>query len=107
MFGRLEEIARRYDALTEALSAPDAYLSPDFAANSKEHAELGEIVEAYRAYRKTEQELQVTLSEADAETGELRELLLEEAGVLRERLKEAETQLKVMLLPKDKNDSRG
>ena len=46
-------------------------------------------------------------AEAEKESGEMRALLLEEARICRERLAEAETGLKVMLLPKDKNDERG
>ncbi len=104
---RLEEIAARYDALTEALSAPDAYLGEDYAKLSKERAELEEIVEAYRAYRKAEAEMEDALAEAERETGELRDLLLEEGRTLREELKTRERELKAMLLPKDVHDDRG
>ena len=107
MFARLEEIAARYDALTEALAAPDAYLSPDFVERSKERAELEEVVGAYRVYKRTSEELSDACAEAEKETGEMRAMLLEEADVLREKLKELDTQLKLMLLPTDKNDARG
>ncbi len=107
MFPRLEEICARYDALSEQLSAPDAYLSADFAKCSKERAELEEIVETYRVYRRTEEEMNAAFAEAEHETEEMRELLLEEGHALKERLHTVEEQLKLLLLPKDKNDERG
>ncbi len=107
MLGRLEEIAKRYAALTEELSAPDAYLSPRFVERSKERAELEEIVEAYHVCKRTAEELETTCAEAEAESGEMRDMLLEEAELLRAKLKEQEDGLKLMLLPKDKDDGRG
>ena len=106
MLRRLEEISKRYDALSEELSAPDAYMGADFAKLSKERAELEEIVEAYRAYRKTEGEMNAAFAEAEGETEEMKELLLEEGYALKEQLKGMEENLKVLLLPKDKNDER-
>ena len=50
--------------------------------------------------------MNAALAEAEAETGEMRELLLEEGRALKESLADAETALKILLLPKDKNDER-
>ncbi len=107
MFRRLKDICARYDALTQQLSADGAYAEADFAKRSKERADLEEIVTAYRAYLKTEEEMNAALSEAESETDEMKDLLLEEGYSLKERLKEEESNLKILLLPKDKNDERG
>ncbi len=106
MLKKLAEIAARFDELTRRLDAPEAYLDADYARLSKERAELGEIVTAYRAYERTQKEMEAALAEAEGESEEMRELLLEEAHALKERLKEEEAALKLLLLPKDKNDER-
>ncbi len=106
MLKRLEEISARYDALSRQLSAPDAYLGADFAKLSKERAELSEVVESYRAYKKTEEEMNAAFAEAEKETEEMRELFLGEGYALKEKLRAMEEELKVLLLPKDKNDER-
>ncbi len=107
MLRRLEEIKGRYAALTEQLSAPDAYLREDFGKLSKERAELAELVSAYDEYSRLSREMEAAFSEAEKETGELKDLLLEEGYALKERLKEQEHTLKTMLLPKDVRDERG
>ena len=108
MFEKLQKIAERYDEIEAELSRPGA-LSDRAAWTrlTKERAELSGPVEAYRAYLRLKGEMEAALAEAEKESGEMRALLLEEAQICRERLAEAETGLKVMLLPKDKNDERG
>ncbi len=108
MIARLEEIAARYDALGAELSLPEVYSDPErFARLSRERAELQELAEAYHVYKRTQCELQSALREAEGEQEEMRALFLEEAQALREKLREEEEGLKVLLLPKDKNDERG
>ncbi len=106
MLKRIEEIVKRYEALTQTLSSPEAYRDPDFAALSKERAELEEIVEAYRDFERTNADMGAAFAEAERETGEMRDLLLEEGYALKETLKEKEHALKALLLPKDRDDER-
>ncbi len=107
MLGKLQAIAARFDELTETLSKPETLADMEsWTKLSKERAELEEIVAAYRDYRKAESEMQAAFSEAEQEQGEMRELLLEEGYSLKEQLAEKETSLKILLLPKDKNDGR-
>ncbi len=106
MLKRLKDVERRYEALSQALSEPDAYRRADFAALSKERSELEEIVTAYREYERTNADMGAAFSEAEHETGELRDLLFEEGYRLKEELAEKETALKILLLPKDRDDER-
>ncbi len=108
MFSKLDAIAARYEELGELLSRPDALADLDnWRKLSRERAELEPIAEAYAAYRKKREEHDAALAEADKETGEMRELLLDEALTCKGALAEMERTLKVLLLPKDKNDERG
>ncbi len=108
MLKRIEEIAAHYDALCNSLSDPAVYSDAErFKKLSKERAELEEIVSVYRAYRKGEAEMNAALEEAAGESEEMKELLLEEASSLKDRLRALEKELKTLLLPKDKNDERG
>ena len=108
MFSKLDAIAARYEELGELLSRSDALADLDnWRKLSRERAELEPIAEAYAAYRKKREEHDAALAEADKETGEMRELLLDEALTCKGALAEMERTLKVLLLPKDKNDERG
>lgn len=107
MLDKLETISRRFDEISELLSLPETLSDMDaWTKLSKERAELEEIAEAYRSYRKTEAEMNAAFAEADREQGEMRELLLEEGYALKEKLVQSQTELKILLLPKDRNDER-
>ncbi len=106
MLKKLSGIAARYDELSARLAAPNAYLSEDFVKLSRERAELEEIVSAYHALCETQKEMDAAFSEAEHETEEMRDLLLEEGYALKEKLKRQEEEIKILLLPKDKNDER-
>ena len=108
MFSKLDTVAARYDELTQMLSQPDALSDMEsWRALSREHAELEPIARSYRAYRKKQEERDAALAEAEKETGEMRALLLDEAQECRQQLAAMERELKVLLLPKDKNDEGG
>ena len=108
MFSRLDAIAERYEQLGELLSSPETLSDMEnWRALSRERAELEPIAEAYSAYKKKKAERDEALAEAEKETGEMRELLLDEALTCKGALAEMEKTLKVLLLPKDKNDERG
>lgn len=108
MFSRLDAIAARYEQLGELLSSPETLSDMEnWRALSRERAELEPIAEAYSAYKKKKAERDEALAEAEKETGEMRELLLDEVLTCKGALAEMEKTLKVLLLPKDKNDERG
>lgn len=108
MFSRLDAIAARYEQLGELLSSPETLSDMEnWRALSRERAELEPIAEAYSAYKKKKAERDEAFAEAEKETGEMRELLLDEALTCKGALAEMEKTLKVLLLPKDKNDERG
>src|SRR5206468_5709108 len=78
-----------------------------YATTMRQHRQLGEIVEKYRAVRKMHEDLQGAqdlLSMADDD--EMREMARMEISDIEEKLPAAEEELKVLLLPKDPNDEK-
>lgn len=105
---KLLAIEARYEEIENLLVKAETVSDPAlFKKLSKERSESEEIVTAYRELRKTREEGEAAKKEAEQETGEMKELLLEEVAECKARAAELEKQLKILLLPKDKNDERG
>ena len=105
MLDQLKEIANRYEAIVSHLEDPSVYADPERLAKlTREQKELSPVVEAYEALRRAErdiQEAQELLS--DPEMKEMAQEEFQRAKADKERLEE---ELKLLLLPKDPNDSR-
>jgi peptide chain release factor 1 len=103
MFGHLEEVEKRYDSIIKALSDPN--ITPyEIHRLSKERFEISEIVETYREYKKTQEEIdknRVILGDK-----ELGELVTEEISSLEKRQAKLEEKLRFLLIPKDPNDNK-
>ncbi len=99
---RLDAILARADALSEEMNGE---LPPErFVELSKEFAELDPIAKAVRAYREAlaeRDDLQALSEGDDAEMAELAGVELEE---LAEKLPQMESDLEILLLPKDAAD---
>lgn len=105
MFDKIEELERRFQEL-EALLADPAIISNqvEFRKLSREHADLSALVEAYRSYKKVMGDIEGNRELlADPEMKEMAEAELEELETRKEAL---ENEIKLLLLPKDPNDSR-
>ncbi len=105
MFEKLEEVEARYRELDALLCTPEVIGNREkFQSLSKEHADLTELVETYRQYRqaltRTEENKELL---SDPELRDLARQELEADRLVIERLTE---QLKVLLLPRDKNDDK-
>jgi len=107
MYSRLKEIVRRYEELQGLLSDGEIVAKPSlYQKYAKEHADLHDLVEVYRAYeevRRRIEEGQLLLKENDEE---LKEIVREEMPLLKEQLEELDGRLKVLLLPRDPNDDK-
>jgi len=107
MFKKLKEIEVRYHELEQLLSDPAVVANrSEFQKLAKEHADLTEIVAAYREYEKTSMQLDEDLELLKDSDEDLKELLKEEIPELREILEDLENKLRILLLPKDPNDDR-
>ena len=102
---KLEALAARYDELQTRLSQPETVADMDnFRRLMKEHADMEELMAAYREYRATADNLagaREMLEDAD-----LCEMAKEEIAQLEPRKEELEKRLQLLLLPKDPNDER-
>lgn len=102
---KLEGLAGRLDELDRMLASSEATRDMDqYRRLTREHTELGPVVELYQTWCQTEADLQSALEMmADPEMKELAEAEMKSAS---ERLPEIERELQNSLLPKDSNDER-
>ena len=105
MFEKIEELERRFQELEALLSDPAVIANqPEFRKLSREHADLSELVEAYRRYRKVLAEIEGNrelLADPD-----MKEMAEEELDSLEEEKERLEAEIKLLLLPKDPNDNK-
>ncbi len=108
MLDRLEKVRERYEEITRLLSDPGVASNPDrFRTLSKEHSDLTPLMKVYEAYRKLKTDIaglkEITESSSDPE---MRNLAYAELDEARQNLAKMEEELKVLLIPKDPNDSK-
>ena len=108
MLDRLEKVKERYEEITQLLS------DPNVAANQaryrdlrKEHSDLTPLIKAYEAYSKAKRDLaglkEITETSSDSE---MKQLAYSEMDETKTKLQVLEEELKVLLIPKDPNDSK-
>ncbi len=108
MLEKLKTIKERYDALSRELSDPGVIGNQEkFRALAQEQSAIADIAAAYDEYAVVldhiAQNKEILETEKDAE---LLELAREEIEPLLKQKDEMETELKVLLIPKDKNDDK-
>ena len=107
MLDKLEEVEKRYEQLEGLLTDPQLLRQQrEYSKVAKERSDLEGLVSCYREWKKVGREIQENQELLNENDDAIRELAKEELSVLRERKEELEARLKVLLLPKDPNDSR-
>lgn len=108
MFEHLEEVVHRYEELINELSDPSVAGNSDkYRKLMKEQTELIPLVEKYKEYREVKAGIDDSLMILEEEKDEdMRELAKEELNDCRSRIDDIEHDLKILLLPKDINDSK-
>jgi peptide chain release factor 1 len=105
MLEKIEEIERRFQELEALLSDPAVIGNQtEFRKFSREHADIAPLVDAYRQHRKVLEEIEGNrelLADPD-----MKEMAEEELKSLEARREELEKEIRLLLLPKDPNDSR-
>ncbi|HLR83167.1 MAG TPA: peptide chain release factor 1 [Paenalcaligenes sp.] len=105
MRNRLEQLSHRLIEIDALLSEPDATSDMDnFTRLSRERAEIEPVVTAFQSYVETEQDM-LTAQEMLRDP-ELKELGEEEYQLTKDRLETLESDLQILLLPKDPDDER-
>jgi peptide chain release factor 1 len=108
MFDRIEDILRKYEDITMELNEPSVIADQErFRKLMKEQKNLEPLVECYNEYKKCKETIEESLSMLDEESDpEMKEMLKEELQAAKDRVPELESQLKILLLPKDPNDDK-
>jgi peptide chain release factor 1 len=108
VLGRLDTTVRRFDEIEASLANPaGGFDQARYTALVKERASMEATVEAYRRYRKTLADLEANEALQRENTDpEMRELAEEEAKELRARRDALESDLQVLMIPKDPNDEK-
>lgn len=105
---KLKELEQRYAQTLEEMADPAVASDQDrYREVSIRHSELRPVIESFQKYQRAFSEMsdavEMAASESDAE---LREYLEAEAEEQRAKLEPLETELRVMLVPKDPNDDK-
>ena len=108
MFEQLEGVEARYRDLGEEMARPEVATDPSRVRElGKEYRDLEEIVATYRAYTQVREDLadahDIISTSADAELIDMAQLEKED---LAQREADLAAKLKLLLIPKDPNDSK-
>jgi peptide chain release factor 1 len=102
---KLAQLSARLAEVNRLLSSEEATADMEaYRRLSREHAEIGPVVELYDAYRKSAEEL--SAAQEMISDLEMRELAEAEIKHTRERMAGIEGELQRRLLPRDPNDER-
>ena len=106
MFDKLKAAEERFLFLEERLASPDVAQNQDeFTRIMKEYKSLTPIIEKYREHKKLTDDMEGARLLME-EGGELYEMALEEYRDCKDRISQAEEELKILLIPKDPNDDK-
>lgn len=108
MFENLEKIVERFEEINQELMKPEVVSDQQKLIKlTKERSELEEIVYTYKRYKEVKKNVEgnkeIIYSKMDPELVELAKAELDE---LEKELERLEENLKMLLLPKDPNDSK-
>ena len=108
MFDRLEDLLIRFEEIMGELNEPTVTNNQErFRKLMKEQSDLTPIVNTYKEYKKSRQDIEDSLSMLEEESDdEMREMIKETLSESRSRVEELEKELKILLLPKDPNDDK-
>ena len=108
MFDKLEDLLIRFEEIMGELNEPTVTNNQArFRKLMKEQSDLTPIVEAYKEYKKSKQDIEDSLMMLEEESDEdMRDMLKEELSDSKRRVEELEQELKILLLPKDPNDDK-
>ena len=105
MLDKLIAIEEKYVDLETRMQEPEVYSDPAlYAKLAKEQKEIASVVEAYRRYKKAENDVQGAkelMSDPD-----FKEMAQEEYDAATEVVERTWEEIKVLLLPRDPNDSK-
>ena len=108
MIDKLKDVYARYESLSEKMSDP-AVISDtaEWTKIAKAQSEIAETAQKYAEYAEVEKQKTQAEEAVKTETDlEMKELLYAEIEDCKDKLATLTEELKILLLPKDKNDDR-
>jgi len=108
MMDKLNSLEQKFEDLNAVLADP-AVISDQFAyqKHAKAHRELSPVVEKFREYKEVLNAIQGTKSLLESETDpDMRKLADEELATLQKRAEACESDLRLLLMPRDPNDEK-
>lgn len=107
MFEKMAEVEHRFHTVEALLQSPDLFADPKKAAElMREQKELLPVMEAWRAYTAAKNDLAAARELASDPDPEMRELGQSELDGLLGAIPELEQNLRLALLPKDRDDDK-
>lgn len=108
MFDKLEDILERFEVIQQELNEPTVVNDQiRFRKLMKEQNDLTPIVSKYIEYKETKQNIEDSLQMLEEESDEeMREMAKEELADSKLKVVELESEMKILLLPKDPNDDK-
>lgn len=108
MIEKLKAIKEKFEKLTQDISNPDIIAdTKNWQAKVKEHSSLTPLMEEFDNYLKIDKDFNDANEMLKTETDEeMRAMLKEEYQNLKQALNDSEEKLKILLLPKDENDTK-
>ena len=108
MLEKLKSIKDRFDCLTKEIADPQVIAdTKTWQKKVKEHSNLQPLIEEYERYEKLTKDYEDAKILIDTESdAEMKSMLKDECENLKEKISESEEKLKILLLPKDENDTK-
>ena len=108
MILKLQDIYARYEELSKQMSDPEVISdTAKWTEIAKAQAEISETAQKYAEYAECERQMNDAAEAEKAESDpEMKALFSDEVQACKEKLQALREELKILLLPKDKNDER-
>ena len=102
---KLTSLVERFEEVQALLSDPDVIADQDrFRALSKEFSQLESVVKAFNQYQQAQEDLESATEMMNEDDAEMREMAQEEFKAAKAQIETLETDLQILLLPRDPND---
>lgn len=107
MLNKLNFAEQRYIQIEGEMNDPEIAANPtEFTKRIKEYNSLTPVISKFREYKKNEQELSDAFEMLEDVDPDMKEMIQEEIAVCKEKSVTLYEELKILLLPKDPNDSK-
>ena len=104
---KLDGIEGRFEELTRQMADPELISDNErYRKTAKQQSELGEVVAKYREWKKVNADLEGARQMLQEPDEELQQMAAADVEQLEPALERIETELKLLMLPKDPNDDK-